>query len=243
MKGFLCSVKGNEYEHLIYNVVKHTYINGKQFNIQKETDLAGCSSKNDICCIYKDKEIGIEAKKYRTPDWMQCSIKYDKLNLKWYTGVTHKIPKRCVDIFNSLINKLNIFNGKVPPFIEHNLTHSDWMKIKKSTTTWNDTYIDIPDMTISNLYKLKGCYYIQISQYGLYHTGIDICGFGVPKFELKQRLRIRTKIHTRKAKDGFCKLSVTVSCQPNKISNLDKSPYSLDDKTKLPPTLIYKESS
>lgn len=77
--------------------------------------------------------------------------------------------------------------------------------------------------------------YIQISDgYGLYHYLNDICGFGVPLFQIKQQLRIRTKIHTKKNKKGFCSLSVTIACYPKKIKDLVPSIYSLDDKTKLP---------
>ena len=74
---------------------------------------------------------------------------------------------------------------------------------------------------------------------GLYHLGNDICDFKVPIFICKQRLRIRTKIHEKKNTKGFCKLSVTIACQPKNINNLINSEYSLDDQIKLPINLIY----
>jgi len=52
--------------------------------------------------------------------------------------------------------------------------------------------------------------------------------------------KFRTKIHTKKNKKGFCCLSVTVACQPKDIKKLTPSKYSLDNKDKLPPLLIYK---
>jgi len=124
--------------------------------------------------------------------------------------------------------------------MKNTITHEEWLKIKKNTNKWNDYYIDIPNDTIKNMYLQKGCQYIQISNgFGLYHLGTDICNFNVPEFIIEQRLRIRTKIHTRKNKNGFCNLSVTISCQPKNINTLNKSSFSLDDVKKIPINLIH----
>jgi hypothetical protein len=107
------------------------------------------------------------------------------------------------------------------------ITHEEWVKTKKETTDYNDIYIDCPNDTIMKLYSEKYCSYIQISEKGLYHLGNDICDFKVPAFICEQRLRVRTKIHEKKKnKNGFCKLSVTIACQPKKIKNLINSEYS-----------------
>lgn len=240
-KGSKCSINGSNYEKMIYNIIKNCNINNKPFNTQKEQELAGSSSKNDIECNFiQEKDIGIEVKKYNTPDWMQCSIKYNKTNKKWEATKKGKIPNSCREIFNKLINNINLYDGEVPPFVENSITHEDWVKIKKETNKWDDKYIDIPLDSISNLYKAKGCKYIQISDgYGLYHLGNNICEFDVPLFNIEQQIRIRTKIHTRKNKKGFCNLSVTVACQPKNIKKLIPSKYSLDNKDKLPLSLIY----
>jgi hypothetical protein len=50
----------------------------------------------------------------------------------------------------------------------------------------NDLFIND---TIAKLYSNKGCSYIQISKYGLYHLEKDICKFNVPYFKCKQVLR------------------------------------------------------
>lgn len=112
-------------------------------------------------------------------------------------------------------------------------------KNKKGNEWFNDTYIDCPNDTINKLYTEKGCIYIQISNKGLYHLGSDLCDFKVPEFICDQQLRVRTKIHTRKNNNGFCKLSVTVACQPKNIKKLIPSEYSLDDKIKLPNNLVF----
>lgn len=238
-RGLLCSISGKNYEKEVYNIVKRCNINGIIFNNQKEEELAGSSCKNDIVCNYLDKEIGIEIKKYNAPDWMQCSIKYNDIDGIWKAS-NGKIPYKCRLLFNELIKDYTLYDGELPPFIKKTITHKEWKTIKKETNKWKDTYINIPSDTIRKLYSLKGCKYIQLSDgYGLYHLGEDTCNFNVPIFEIKQVLRIRTKVHSANDKDGFCKLSVTASCQPINIRELEPSPYSIDNIDKLPDNLIY----
>lgn len=81
-KGAKCSVSGEKYELEVYNVVKKCKLNKNDFNTQKEEDLGGCNSKNEIECEMSSINIPIEIKK-NTPDWMQCSLKYDSINVKW----------------------------------------------------------------------------------------------------------------------------------------------------------------
>lgn len=241
-KGSQCSINGNQYEKTIHNITTHSYINEKPFNTQKVDELAGSSFKNDIECNFNgEKDIGIEIKKYNTPDWMQCVIKYNKETKHWEATNKGKTPIECRNIFNKLINEINIYNGDIPPFMEKSITHEEWVKIKSETTKWNDIYIDIPSDCITKLYSFKKCNYIQISNgYGLYHLGSDICKFDVPLFNIEQQIRIRTKIHTRMNKKGFCNISVTAACQPKDITKIKQSKYSLDNKAKLPVSLIYK---
>lgn len=171
-KGKKCSVNGNNYEKKIHNVIKNVNFNNNKFTIQKESDLAGSSCGNDLECILDNKIIGIEVKIYSTSDWMQCSLKY--INGVWSGSKKGKIPEVSRNIFNNLLKNIVLFNGKVPPFINKKYTHKQWISIKKKTDDWDDNYIGIPNDTIKNLYKAKGCYYIQISEYGLYHLGDDI---------------------------------------------------------------------
>lgn len=241
-KGSLCSISGHNYEKEIHNICKKCVFINKPFNTQKDNELAGCSSKNDIECNFiEEKNIGIEIKKSNTPDWMQCVIKYNIETKKWEATKNGKIPIKCRELFNELINNIKLYDGEIPPFMMKSITHEEWISIKKETNKWNDRYIDIPSDSICRLYQEKGCDYIQISDgYGLYHLGKDICNFDVPLFNIEQQIRIRTKIHARKNKKGFCCLSVTVACQPKNIKKLSPSKYSLDDKDKLPPILNYK---
>jgi hypothetical protein len=231
-KGAGCSKSGLKYEVKVHEIVSKVTLDGELFNSQLSSELGGSSSRNDLCCI---NNIGIEIKKYNTPDWMQCSLKYTD---RWRGSDKCKIPKESRDIFDELLLNINLFGGKIPPFINEKITYEKWCEIKQESSTWNDVYINIPDTTITNLYKNKGCQYIQISEYGLYHLGCDIYNFDVPKFIVEQQIRIRIKVHSTKNKNGFCSLSVTAACQPKNIKNLTKSLYSLDDINKLPTSLM-----
>jgi hypothetical protein len=233
------SISGKKYELDIYNIVKNCKLNNFKFNTQDKKDLGGCNNKNDIECNFNiEKNIPIEIKKSNSPDWMQCSLKFDNINNKWIGSLNNKIPEYSKNIFENLVSSVKLFNGKIPPFMINDITHDEWLKIKKETTDFNDIYINCPNDTIKKIYSEKGCKYIQISNKGLYHLGNDICDFKVPEFICEQQLRIRTKIHTKKNNKGYCKISVTVACQPKNIKNLINSKYSLDDYKKLPINLI-----
>lgn len=237
-KGTNCSISGNNYEKQIYNTIKYYKLNGQLFNTQNENELGGSTSSNDLLCNFNGiKNIGIEIKKHTTPDWMQCSLILD--NGKWKGSEKCKIPKNSKAIFEKIINDHKIFENKKPPFIANKLTYEQWKQIKQNDNTWNDKYFIIPNDTIKKIYQEKGCHYIQISNYGLYHLGNDICNFNVPEFIIEQELRIRIKVHKTKDSQGYCKLSVMSACQPINIKQLIKSNYSLDNKDKLPRNLIY----
>ena len=242
-KGSGCSINGKKYELEVYNVVKKSRLNETVFNTQNEDELGGCSSKNDIeCNMSSIRDISIEIKKSKTPDWMQCSLKYDNVSEKWIGSSKNKIPEASKKVFESIISTITLFNGYIPPFMLKDITHEEWLKIKRETTDFNDMYIDCPSDTIMKLYSEKGCSYIQISKKGLYHLGNDVCDFKVPIFICDQRLRVRTKIHEKKNKKGFCKLSVTIACQPKNINNLVNSKYSLDNHNTLPNNLVFDDN-
>lgn len=239
-KGKQCSIEGILYEKVIFNITRKCKLDGKDifFNTQDEKELGGSGADNDIICNYqKEKDIPIEIKKKKTPDWMQCCLKY--IDNKWTSTIYSKIPENSRDIFNQLIQDINLYNGEVPPFIKQKITHDEWVKIKQETGKFKDFYKDIPNDTIKKIYKEKGCHYIQVSDKGLYHLGEDICNFGVPEFICDQEIRIRTKIHKRKDKNGFCHLSVMAACKPKNINKVKASPFSLDKIEKLPKNLKY----
>ena len=67
--------------------------------------------------------------------------------------------------------------------------------------------------------------------------GDDVFNLGVPKLNIKQRMRVRVKVHTSSDKNGYAHLSVTAAFQPMSLKDMKKSMYSLDDVNTLPPNL------
>jgi len=210
-RGSNCSKSGKRYENQVYEIIKDSPF------VQEQ--CGGSSHAPDIKCI-NDKSI--EVKKAFAPDWGQTV-------LQWKDGAWFSRS----ELFQRYLDKLTI---RPPPFLQSKITHEEWLKIKMN---YKDEYIDVDDDTISLYYKSKGSYYIQASDgYGLYHTGEDIFNLGVPKFSVKQRMRVRVKIHSRSDNNGYAQLSVTAAFQPTNLRSLEKSPYSLDNKDKLPPNLL-----
>lgn len=71
----LCSINGSNYEIKVHDIVKNCKLNGKQFNTQNKNDLGGSKPINDLECNFKkDNDIGIEIKKFKTPDWIATII-------------------------------------------------------------------------------------------------------------------------------------------------------------------------
>ena len=155
-KGQNCSISGNNYEIAIHNIIKSTYLNNKPFNTQKVEDLGGSTSSNDLECNFNDNVIGIEVKRAKAPDWMQCSLK--RCDNNWIGSEKGKIPEKSRLEFNKFIQKLTLFNGNIPPFLEKKLTHKEWTDIKSASHKFDDIYIDIPDDTINKIYLAKGSF-------------------------------------------------------------------------------------
>lgn len=229
-RGSQCSVSGKMYEKSIYMVLNKCYIDGSPFNVQH---AGGSSHDMDLICIFNGSRMGIEVKKSRAPDWIQCCIHFNHDLNTWTCSPKSTLPEGIITMFTSMITDKCIFNNHNPP---SDITHSEWKRLKSSTTTWNDMYFDIDPLTISMMYSFKGCQYIQLSEHGLYHTGCDPCGFDVPLFAVKSKARVRVKIHSSNIY-GVCRLSTTISCQPI-LRDLVTSKYSLNNPYSLPPRLV-----
>jgi hypothetical protein len=234
-----CSASGKKYEIKVATVCKlvrspHIAI---PFNTQKPEELGGCGSDIDIKLNWlAENDIWVEAKR-PTPDWMQMSLKKNSEGA-WAGGEKTKIPLESKKIFEKVLGNLHLFGDKTPTFLERPVTHSEWTDILKHTPEFGNHYIECGSTTISDLYKAKKCQYIQISGKGLYHTGNDICGFGVPYFECPQQIRIRMKVHHSDGGDGYMRLSVMAAAQPVDLKKLVASPLSLDSIEMLPKSLL-----
>lgn len=244
-KGSKCSKSGKDYEKKVYNIVKYCYLNGEKINKQNEKELGGSSSRCDLMLI---KNAGVEIKRGFVPDWSQCSIIFDNKTMSWIAKPDGRNLNEVKKIFNKLLKGHKLFNGK-NPLNEKKMLHREWKELKEKTKDYVDNFINIPSDTIKEIYKLKGCAYIQIHKFGLFHLGKDVLEFDVPEFNIEQIMRIRIKVHStgivENEPDKNCTLSVTASLRPKDIDSFKplkrKFQYSLDKIKKLPKNLIYKQ--
>jgi hypothetical protein len=232
----ICSINGKAYECKIWeNCMKlKTKYNENFCNITKN-QLGGCSNRHDIVCYYNKKPVNIEIKKHNSPDWSQMTLY--PVKDKWRAKNNSKVSLMTKKLFEKIINQKK--NISIPKIFFNNLNHNELNIFRKKN--FKDIYINCPSNVICNLYKFKGCHYIQISKYGLYHLGEDICDFNVPLFNCNTRLRIRIKVHCREIKigknKGKIRASVVVAARPIKMYLMKKSNYSLDGEKKYPENL------
>jgi hypothetical protein len=111
------------------------------------------------------------------------------------------------------------WEGRIPRFKCGDKTLLTWESEKHQ---FPDTRYTIARDTISDYYRRKGTHYIQVEGKGLYHTGNDICGFGVPPFSAETTLRVRCKQHGSTPMPGSVMLSLNY-----KKSSLSSSPYCI----------------
>jgi hypothetical protein len=244
-KGAKCSENGNKYEIQIWNILKYTTINNEIFNNQLELELGGSTSNNDIICNFngKYKNISIEIKNTINAEFIQLDV--HKENDKW---LGPKITKKShpLSVINRYLEEINLqknlYYNILPPLNKTRKEFDDWQEwlINKKKEFKSDETKDYlweckNTNFVKNNYKDKGCSYIQINKYGLYHLGEDICNFNVPEFKSENTiLRLRCK---RRGSKGCVPSSITMSAY---ISGLGKSQFSLDNINTLPKNLIYK---
>lgn len=184
-RGKNCLKNGLIYQGSIYNKLKNKSINDNPVEIEQvEKSDAG----PDIVIKYENLKIGVEVKNRRAFEGGSRKMKFDesKSRLVFDDDTIH----------SSLLNDRCIYEGKNLPYYEGKKSNEDYEKVKDIFT--REERIDIESDKISKYYTGTGVYYIQIERFGLYHTGNDILKLGVPFFECKQCLRIRTSKHKKR---------------------------------------------
>jgi len=237
---------GKKYEKDVYCVVKDTYINDKKFNIQNENELGGNSYRPDMKCIYNNLDIIKELKNDVNAEFIQVDVIKEET---WISKNKSKHPLSVYKRYEDEINlQDNLFYGILPPLNKTRKEFDEWETVQSKLKQKDEKYknkkriskeyswISKDKHFIKLNYKDKGCHYIQIKDYGLYHLGEDICNFNVPEFN-PESVKIRLRCKRRQGKNCVPS-SITVSSYPYK---LEKSNYSLDTIEKLPLNLIYKK--
>ncbi len=176
---------------------------------------AGAGHGDDVVFSWKGRDIGIEAKNLGTQEGGQRAFALIEGKLQ-----IPDLPKNAVHRAMLAGYKTDFlpYNGQIPSFKRGDLTSETWLREKEK---FKDQYFDCDPKAISDYYRTKGSAYIQVEGKGLYHTGVDPCGFGVPFFECPTRIRIRCKVH-----HGKVPTSVTAALNYNK-KKLRASPFCL----------------
>lgn len=200
---------GQLYELKVCDSLSNLTIGGQR--LQVVGNPAGASDDNDIRFVISDQVIGLECKNKGAFEGGGCKF-------------VIKDGKLCIQkdgLLKTLVGNYIPYEGKIPSFMKGDKTSETW-KIEKGL--FHDLYVDVPSYSISDYYRLKGSSYIQVEGKGLYHTGIDILELGVPLFDVKTKLRVRTSKHINR-KTGV-PTDVTVALQYNR-KLLKQSPICL----------------
>jgi hypothetical protein len=207
------SISGKKYEQIVASVLKlGTATAGSNKNI------------NDIRLPWKDGFVDIEVKQVSKAEYGQRRAEIIDGSL----SVTHPLFQDC-------IAHTELFNGKIPPFmLRSGMTFPEWETI---ASDFKDEQYHAPSDVISKYYAEKGNSYIQINGFGLYHTGVDVCDFGVPYFRCPTYMRVRCKRHGKKCPLTGNDIPSSVMTSFWISKNPEPSIYSLDDVSKLPMAL------
>jgi hypothetical protein len=125
------------------------------------------------------------------------------------------------------VTPLPLWGGFVPSCMKGDKSEATWLTEKEHV---KEIKGDVPSAVVADYYREKGTHYIQVEGMGLYHTGEDIQGWGVPKFEPTCKIRIRMKQHGSGTVPQDCQASFNY----NKRS-LPSTPYNMMDMSRLPP--------
>lgn len=204
---------GSLFEGSLLETMKNTYdIENGNCLCAVDAVSAGAEEGNDVPFAFRGGSYGLEAKTLNAYEGGQRKFVLNNGVLELPSDERTKIHKAL------LPPGFKLWGGQVPSFVKGDRTQETW---NKERDIFRDVYITASPTTIADFYKKKGTQYIQIEGKGLYHTGEDPCGFGVPLFSCTSRLRIRCKRHR-----GSVPGTVMAALNYNK-NTLPNSPFCL----------------
>lgn len=101
-------------------------------------------------------------------------------------------------LVKQLLGETVVFGGEVPRFLTERVT--EWSQ--EEAARFKDERCSIDPEAAAAYYAAKDTHYIVVEGRGVYHTGVDILGLGVPKFVCDMTLRIRTSKHRKRLPNG-----------------------------------------
>lgn len=131
------------------------------------------------------------------------------------------------------VTTIPLWDGFVPSCMKGDKSEASWLAEKDHV---KEIRREVPSSVVAEYYRAKGTQYIQVEGNGLYHTGYDVKGWGVPKFEPTCEIRIRMKQHGGGSVPQDCQASLNY-----KRRTLPPSPFDFMDSSRLPPGFALAE--
>lgn len=173
--------------------------NGIQIRVGK---TAGGNDGVDIPAVFGEKLVGFESGTNGKFEGTGCTLSLE--------GGRLEVPEK-QKFLKELMGAYRPWGGVVP-------------SLDKKCP---DDHYPLPNDAVARAYRAKGADYIQIGK-GLYHTGGDVLGLGVPLFECEgTTLRTRVTKHMKKLPDGSRKPTDYTTAIVFPTRRLVRSPYSL----------------
>ena len=179
--------KGDAYEEKIFQICEKKKILAPNFN------RAGASGKSDIQILHKGAVYNIEVKADQNADYGQKYLTWHKAN-GWEWSIEDEITNLYDGLnLRKLIDKSFIPNRFSKPKDKITITDK-----KHDQKIFKKKNIPCPLNSLFIYYKNKGCYYIQLENYGFYHLEKYIANLGTKQFDGEIRLRLRAKTNHSK---------------------------------------------
>lgn len=212
-RGKIAFIKGGQFENDLGRILcklRDKETKAPLLNDFKPSDTP--SETQDAIIVWKGKKVGIEAKNLGTSEGGQRAFSLNTDRLEIPDLPRNRIHRACLPA------NFSPFEGRIPSFKKGDLSRETWDKERED---FRDQRIRCSPKAIADYYRMKGSAYIQIEGMGLYHTGNDICGWGVPLFQCPTQVRIRCKTHK-----GNVPTTVQAALNFNR-QRLEPSPFCL----------------
>lgn len=201
MNAFKTGMKFEKHVQSIF--VKHG------FHVFKETGGSKCGP--DISILYNGVRVNFECK---TKNAFEGGGRVLHMN-------NGKL-RTCDTFFDSLLNGVDIWGGRVPQFKLGNKDFTVWMN---ESIHFKDIWIDIDSTSVARYYACHDIHYVIIEKTGIYHTGKNPMNIYCPYFECHNRLRIRCKRHSSSSMPSSVQASLVFSKKLLKKFSHSKSTY------------------
>ncbi len=213
-RGAAAAKSGFEYERELYRTLQTLTWNGEPVRL---SDPAG-ANKHAHDIILLNNGLTFEAKTKGATEGGGCTM-----SLK---DGAFQLPEQSV-LRGFFPSDFQLWDGKIPSFLTGDKSEATWLAEKDF---FKGIYLPASPSAVAEYYRAKGTMYMQIEGKGIYHTGDDRMGWGVPKFEPECRVRIRLKQHHSGSVPQDCQ-----ACFNYNGKTLPPTPYDFLDPLRLPP--------